>query len=82
MGVYGMSTTLTKEGVQVLKDLIVGDDASKSSKVGTSAVKSNAGADDNDRAATPTEKIVDVNSNETWLSSIKRYFRSNQNHGE
>lgn len=70
VGVYGMSTTLTKEGVQLLKDL-VGGGAKSSNEAG--AVVGAAG----NRGLTPVQmEAVDGSCNETtavptWFSSLK-----------
>lgn len=80
VGVYGMSTTLTKEGVGVLKDLISGgrveeDEGNTVSSAGTPASS-------NSSKAVSVNESGDEAVRNGWLSSIKRYFwigkRSNE----
>lgn len=80
VGVYGMSTTLTKEGVGVLKNLISGgrveeDEGNTVSSAGTPASS-------NSSKAVSVNESGDEAVRNGWLSSIKRYFwigkRSNE----
>ena len=62
VGVYGISTTLTKEGIQTLKDLV----SSQTS-----------GAIDSKSVAVAADRSDEEEAKATWISSIKRFFGSN-----
>jgi hypothetical protein len=75
VGVYGMSTTLTKEGVQVLKDLIVGnkdDGGIKARSVDAPASNS----------AVEAESVHngggDTAAKGSWLSFVNGYLRNSR----
>ena len=76
VGVYGMSTTLTKEGVKLLKDVFKSSNSESSAAGGNDDAVASAVADANNLNE---NKVYNQELTKTsWFSSIKKFFASNR----
>ena len=80
MGVYGMSTTLTKEGVGAVKDLFRSDDDDRNDSKNNVPLSENSGSTA-DNASSMAVGVDNGKGEETivgrtasWLSWFKRYY--------
>jgi hypothetical protein len=78
VGVYGISTTLTKEGVQVLKDMV----SPVKSQDGNDGVVARSVPPSTKSVETRSSGDVEIDSRHSWLASIKGYFSNIRTRGD
>ena len=78
MGVYGMSTTLTKEGVAAIKDLFRGSDDDGNNNNNNNDGGNNVSLLENNGSRSSAETVRRNNASEgktaSWFSWVKRYY--------